>query len=53
MAFEEQKRILPQLIKLARENEVGLVATNDCPLHQPGGQRAPRVILVHPDRTGR
>ena len=27
--IEEQKRILPQLIKLARENEVGLVATND------------------------
>ena len=27
--IEEQKRILPQLIQLARENEVGLVATND------------------------
>ena len=27
--IEEQKRILPQLIKLARENDVGLVATND------------------------
>ena len=27
--IEEQKRILPQLIKLARENEMGLVATND------------------------
>ena len=27
--IEEQKRILPQLIKLARENEVGLVANND------------------------
>ncbi len=27
--IQEQRRILPQLIKLARENEVGLVATND------------------------
>ena len=27
--IEAQKRILPQLIKLARENGVGLVATND------------------------
>ena len=46
MASRNRSAVLPQLIKLARENEVALVATNDAHYHQPGGQRRMQSILV-------
>ena len=53
--IEEQKRILPQLIQLARENEAwDWSATNDAHYH-PTGRTAghPEHSGLHPDQTGR
>ena len=49
--IEEQKRILPQLIKLARENEVGLVATNDA--HYINRQDSSNQSILVCIQTGR
>ena len=47
----EQKRINPQLIRLARETGIPLVATNDCHYIAPEDSRMHRVLLCI--QTGR
>jgi DNA polymerase-3 subunit alpha len=43
--MEEEKRINPQMVRLARETEIGLVATNDCHYITAGDARAQEVLV--------
>ena len=43
--IEEQQRILPSLIRLANETNIGLVATNDCHYIEKSDSRMQKVLI--------
>ena len=48
--IEEQKRIIPSLIKLAREIGVDIVATNDCHYIEKTGQHGSQYSSLYSDQ---